>query len=313
MTRSRISAITGQQTISLPQKLFIAIAIEDYFSDMTFRGRPANTQHAYREKLMPFLAWCDTQLITTMDQFTPDIIRAYFNLLALDHNPGGVHGYYRVIRAFFNWWHFENEPDFPNPLHKARMPKPPLGELEPVPNETVSALLSTCRTRGFLDLRDYAILSVLYDTGVRANELLMLDRADVGDRLLHIRFGKGRQIRYTHFGSKTLKALARHSAIRIDNNPCLFIGDYGDRLKYQGLRKIIERRANLSGVEPPPIHSFRRAFAINCLLAGWDVYRLRDEMGLHSMTVLERYLKIVEAMRADLSRMTSPMDRLNTL
>ncbi|OGN72836.1 MAG: hypothetical protein A2X24_12025 [Chloroflexi bacterium GWB2_54_36] len=312
MTRIRLYDTSIQQTRQIyEQEQYLAIAVSNYFEELKFRGRPQNTIHSYHEKLLPFIKWCDSQAISKIEQITPDIIRDYFNLLSVNHNPGGVHGYYRVIRAFFNWWFAEYEPeDIKNPFLKAKMKPPHDPPLDPVPNETVKKLLETCKTNRFYDIRDQAIIAVLYDSGIRANELIMLDRSDLDDRTLNIRFGKGKQIRLVHFGLSTKKNLTRYINKRFDLEIALFISDFGERLTYDGLRKIIVKRSVLAGVDTPSLHSFRRAFALNCLLANWDIYRLKDEMGHNSLDVLERYLKIVEAMRADLSRMTSPLDNL---
>lgn len=191
------------------------------------------------------------------------------------------------------------------------MPKPKLTALDPVPNEAISKLISTCKQKNFFDLRDLAIISVLFDTGIRANELRLLDIADIGDRSLHIRFGKGRQIRRVHFGQQTRKNIALYLDFRQDTEPALFINAYGIRISHDNIRQMLWSRSEKAGLSKHYMpHAFRRAFAINCLLNGWDIYRLRDEMGHNSLSVLERYLKVVDFMRADLSKLASPLDNL---
>ena len=260
---------------------------------------------------MPFLTWCESQEIKHVTQVTPDDLRFYFNMLRENHSEGGVHSFYRVIHAFFSWWEAEYEPDdWRNPFRKAKMPKPKIEPLDPVSNQTVEILVSTCVSHNFFDIRDKAILLVLFDTGVRANELIMLDRSDLGDHTLHVRFGKGRQKRYVHFGQMVKRVIAEYLRLYPSDEPSLFFNDYGDRFSYHGLRNIVERRSAIAGIESPTLHSFRRAFAINALLSGWDIYRLRDAMGHNDLKTLERYLKTVESMREDLGRMTSPADKL---
>lgn len=65
----------------------------------------------------------------------------------------------------------------------------------------------------------------------------------------------------------------------VDNQPALRVTDVGERLEYGGLPAILTRRAKRAGVKAPPLHAFRRAFAINMLRAGVDVFRMQKLMG----------------------------------
>ncbi len=100
-------------------------------------------------------------------QVTADFLRRHFVTLAETHNPGGVHGKYRTLRAFFRWV-TEAElmpPDWKNPLLKAKPPRTTIEPLEPIPLEDARALLDTCAAGTSVDDRDRVILHVLFDTG----------------------------------------------------------------------------------------------------------------------------------------------------
>jgi site-specific recombinase XerC len=72
------------------------------------------------------------------------------------HSPGGVHAYLRAIQAFIRFLVREDAIDR-NPLEKMRAPKLDQELLEPVPVETVNALLATC-DKTVIGLRDKAII-----------------------------------------------------------------------------------------------------------------------------------------------------------
>jgi integrase/recombinase XerD len=94
----------------------------------------------------------------------------------------------------------------------------------------------------------------------------------------------------------------------MDNNPAMWITNNAERLTYIGLRKVIIRRANQAGINAPTLHSFRRAFAINMLRAGVDVFSLQKLMGHADLQVLRRYLAQTTEDIAQAHRIGSPVD-----
>ena len=72
---------------------------------------------------------------------------------------------------------------------------------------------------------------------------------------------------------------------------------------------ILTRRAKLADVKAPSLHSFRRAFAINMLRAGVDVFSLQKLMGHADLQVLRRYLEQTTEDISQVHRMGSPVYR----
>ena len=70
----------------------------------------------------------------------------------------------------------------------------------------------------------------------------------------------------------------------------------------------MHRRAETAGLKEPSLHSFRRAFAINMLRAGVDIYSLQELMGHADLQVLRRYLKQTNDDIAQAHRIGSPVD-----
>ena len=79
--------------------------------------------------------------------------------------------------------------------------------------------------------------------------------------------------------------------MRNDRSPALFISIHRERLTYDGLNQLLERKAKTAKLDQKPtLHSFRRAFAINMLRAGVDIFALQWLMGHADLQVLRRYL-----------------------
>jgi integrase/recombinase XerD len=191
-----------------------------------------------------------------------------------------------------------------------KAPKISTQPLEPIELSDVAALVHTCTSGSFLDYRDKALLVFLLDTGARAREVLQIDIEDIdlvsGATIIHR--GKGGKARTVFVGKSSRKTLRTYLKHRYDNNPALWVTDETERLEYSGLRGILGRRAKQAGVKAPSLHSFRRAFAINMLRAGVDVFSLQKLMGHADLQVLRRYLAQTTDDIAQAHRIGSPVD-----
>jgi site-specific recombinase XerD len=285
--------------------------VDAYLLDRKAAGLSGGTINFYREKLKPFLDYCEMQNVHKIPDLTSVGIREF--LLSLErsgHNPGGVHAHYRSLKTFLRWYEQELEPEsWRNPISKVKAPKIPIETLEPVDLEVVAAMVGTCEKGTFCGERDRAIFLCLLDTGVRAKELLDMDLGDVeitGSIL--IRQGKGGKPRIVFLGKKSRRALRSYLRQRGDASPALWVTDEGERLQYPGLRSIIVRRAKLARVRAPSPHDFRRAFALNMLRAGVDLITLSRLMGHASLAMLQRYLKQLPDDLREAHQRASPVD-----
>jgi integrase/recombinase XerD len=107
-----------------------------------------------------------------------------------------------------------------------------------------------------------------------------------------IRQGKGREPRYVFINRTTIKALRAYLRIRDDlKTEALFVSKTMERLSYDGLRQLLQRRAELAGLkEIPTPHDFRRQFALSMLRNKVDIFSLQRLMGHKDITILQRYL-----------------------
>jgi integrase/recombinase XerD len=272
----------------------LSVLIASFLLERKSRGLQPRSIEFYRGHLKHFSTWLDPQGITQIDQVTPAVIRGFFIHLEEGHRLGYVHGYFRSLRAFFRWLALEEilPPEWKNPMRKVMSPKVPTDPLEPIPADDIRRLLATCRD-GFTDARDKAIILTLLDTGARANELLSMNHTDcnfvVGDIL--IRQGKGKKPRTVFAGKVTRRALRAYVRLRSDQCVALFVTDESERLTYDGLRAIITRRAKLAEIKPPPLHGFRRTFAISMLRAGTDLISLSRLLGHADLQMVLKYAK----------------------
>jgi len=274
---------------------YLDAQVENFLLDRLSQNLSPGTIKFYKKKLRVFCAFCEGQLVQQVSQIDAALVRRF--LLWLEeqgHNPGGRHAFYRTVKAFLRWWANETEPEgWRDPFSKIKGPKVPAALLDPAPIDSIRAMLKTCRGDGFTDRRDYALLLALLDTGARADEFIRIELSDIDgvSGAVIIQSGKGRKPRTVFFGNATRRALRAYLKARQDTTPFLWVTNAGQPLMYDGLRAIITRRAKTAKVEPPSLHSFRRAFALNMLRSGVDIYSLQELMGHAGLQVLRRYLK----------------------
>jgi integrase/recombinase XerD len=290
------TAIKKSWTIEvLNEDYYLETWLEAFLRDRLSQGLSKGTLYWYRFKLKLFSDYCDTKLIKSINQITPDAIREFLvSLESTGHNPGGIHSAYRALRAFLYWWENEIEPEsWKNPIRKVKAPRLTLEPLNPADPETIKRLITTCEYGEFHGDRDKAIFFALLDTGCRASEFLSIDIPDLNktNGMILLRFTKNKKPRTVLLGQKARKAVRIYLRHRNDTIPALWISDTQDRLSYAGLRSMVTRRARIANVNPPELHSFRRLFALTMLRNGVDIYSLQTLMGHSDMQILRRYLK----------------------
>lgn len=290
----------------------LEVWFENFISSCKIEGKSPGTVKFYSEKFGLFMRFCEGQVITRIGQIDAQTLRAYLLWLeATKHNPGGRHAAYRTLRVFIRWWIRETEPEsWGDPFRKVKAPRLDQKIIDPVSIETVKAMVNTCDTSKLTGARDKALLLFLLDTGARARELLSMNVGDVNSNTgeVLIKLGKNHKPRSVFIGKGARKALRVYLKLRKDQNPALWIITTGEGFQYGGLRTMLRDRSKTAGVPMPAPHDFRRAFALNMLRAGVDIFTLQKFMGHAGLTVLRRYLAQTTADLAAAHRKGSPVD-----
>jgi len=148
-----------------------------------------------------------------------------------------------------------------------------------------------------LELRDRAVLELLYATGLRVSELVGIDLSDINfeERLIRV-MGKGKKERIVPFGIQAEKHLKQYLKKRflihkgqIDKE-AVFLNYRGERLSSRSVQRIVDgyfKKSALKRKLSP--HSLRHSFASHLLGRGADLRVIQELLGHESLATTQKY------------------------
>ena len=217
-----------------------------------------------------------------------------------------------ALRSFYRFCGRTGRIDI-NDLSWLRAPRPPKSVPKPVSEEDARALLAAIfRRRGddWAKQRDFALLMMLYGSGLRISEALGLTRRDVplGDWLRIT--GKGGKIREVPVLPAIAEAVAAYvGACPFDGGPDapLFVSARGNAFGARAAQRLVESlRLELSLPAHVTPHALRHAFATHLLGNGADLRAIQELLGHASLSTTQRYTNVDEAHLLRLHRETHP-------
>jgi site-specific recombinase XerD len=166
--------------------------------------------------------------------------------------------------------------------------------------DQVAALLDRIPARTPLEARDRALFEIAYSCGLRADELVKLDAADLDFESETVRVtGKGNKTRVLPMGEPAQRALrryletARPTLAAREVEPALFLSKRGRRLSSSDVRrrlaKWVREAAVAARVSP---HTLRHSFATHMLEGGADLRSIQELLGHSSVSTTQIYTRV---------------------
>ncbi|MFC2000958.1 tyrosine-type recombinase/integrase [Chloroflexota bacterium] len=292
----------------------IKLLIEEYTLNLEAGNRSQKTISWYLDILDNFFfKYLPSQeIIKPIDKLGREEVRSYIKHLQSSNRwPNRVHqdreygklslftiqGKIRALKAFWGWL-FKEEHIDSNPLAGLPLPKVPKNMIVILEKERIIQLLKAIDQYTPLGARNYMILLLLIDTGLRISELTRIQMTDITLTQGYIKvIGKGQKERPVPFSTLTKKELIRYiklyrpSLCGIDSAYLFPVKD-GEHISVNSMQQAIRRLAQKAGMQDVKCHPhiFRHTFATMFSVKGGSPEILQLIMGHESFQTTQKYL-----------------------
>jgi integrase/recombinase XerC len=280
-------------------------AIEDYTVHLTVeRGYSAQTIRAYRSDLRALASFAGERNIVHTDGITLDLLRDWLWQSAQSGSSKATLARRSASARGFTAWIARVTGSDTDPAVRLRSPKPDKTLPRVVNRAQMTALLDVLATKAAEgepeDVRDLAIIELLYASGIRVSELTGLDVDDVDlDRLTVRVLGKGSKERVVPFGVPAKTAIVtylrtgRPLLAAAVSGPALFLGSRGGRLGTRAVYQLVAGLlSDIPGGGPAGPHALRHTAATHLLDGGADLRAVQELLGHASMGTTQIYTHV---------------------
>ncbi|HDR1006035.1 TPA: tyrosine recombinase XerC [Pasteurella multocida] len=231
--------------------------------------------------------------ITSWQAVTPSVVRF---ILAQSNKDGlkerSLALRLSVLRRFFTYLVQQQDINV-NPATGVSAPKQNRHLPKNIDAEQVQQLLNN-DSKEPIDIRDRAILELLYSSGLRLSELQSLNLNSINTRVREVRvMGKGNKERIVPFGRYASHAIQQWLKVRILFNPkdeALFVSQLGNRLTHRAIQQRFEvwgiKQGLSSHLNP---HKLRHSFATHMLEASSDLRAVQELLGHSNLSTTQIY------------------------
>lgn len=162
--------------------------------------------------------------------------------------------------------------------------------------------------------RDYAILLIFLNCGIRRSELVGLNRSDISEDRIRV-VGKGNKERIVYMGSSCRKAiddyLIERNKICLSDDRALFGSRDGNRISVSAVHRLVKKHLLAAGLDPEQFsaHKLRHTAATLMLSNGVDLKTLQEVLGHEHLNTTQIYTH-VESTELKIAAEANPLSKL---
>ena len=257
----------------------------------------ANTEMSYQRDLLQMVSYLREKGITEVSKVTRTSLNSY--ILHLEKEGKATTTISRVLASMKAFFHYELSCGRirrdPAELIKAPRVEKKLPTILTV--EEVNCLLAQPGGEAPKEIRDKAMLELLYATGIRVSELIHLKLEDVNLNVGFITCRDGVKERTVPFGKVARQSLmdymerSRKVLLKGSESEWLFTNCSGKPMSRQGFWKIIKYYGEKAGIQADITpHTLRHSFAAHLLKSGADVHAVQAMLGHSDMATTQAYM-----------------------
>lgn len=255
------------------------------------------TLDGYQRDIIGFLNFLSEQEVADITHASIHYVRSY---LAMRHRQGltgtSMQRVLSSLRGFYKYLIRENLLTA-NPAVDVRAPKSAKTLPKVLDVDQVDQLLS-CTATNPLEVRDHAMMELMYSSGLRLSELVNLDLLDLELRASQVKVvGKGNKMRYVPIGQQAREAIIAWLRVREGMVPAeelaVFTNNRGSRLSQRSVQKRMCELAQRSqlGVHVHP-HMLRHSFASHLLESSGDLRAVQELLGHANISTTQVYTQL---------------------
>lgn len=290
-------------------------ALREYFTDHLprLRGMSPNTIQSYRDSLallLRFLACDRKRTVADLDltDIDPERVLAFLSYLERDRKNGVTTRNVRLsaIHAFFRYvgTRYPDRLDLVQRIIGIPFKRAGQRVVEYLEYEEIEAVLSAIDQKTLDERRDYALLTTMFNTAARVQEIVDLRARDLQlTRPFQVRiFGKGRKERFCPLWpqtAQTLRAFSKERNLDLRSDAKIFRNHRGEELTRFGVRYILAKYLARARSRVPSLakkrlhpHSMRHSAAVAMLKSGVDISSISQWLGHASLNTTNRYATV---------------------
>lgn len=230
-----------------------------------------------------------------------------------------------ILKVCKTWFHYLVDEDYieerRSPAAKVKNVRQPKTIIETFSVQEMKSLIHFYSGSDYLDVRNKTIITLLFDTGMRCNEMIQMVEEDIKRDYIVVKHGKGNKERVVPKSPTLSKQLLKYLYVRESYfngketaNKNLFLSKTGKPLTDEVVARMLKRAATEVGVSQSvrvSPHTCRHTFAQMQLKNGLDLYSLSRLMGHVNISITQRYLLgIKDKDIVDKGNQTSPLMNL---
>ncbi|TAK35216.1 MAG: tyrosine recombinase XerC [Chloroflexota bacterium] len=278
------------------------------------RNSSAHTLRNYGEEVRDFIAFLESQELSSLADVDRAILRKYLTRLK-DHGyaRGSIARRLTEVRSFYRFLVREGL-IAANPLVGVSSPKVEKRLPEFLSQTEVADLIQSIDPVSPQSLRDRAILELLYACGLRVSEIVTVDvsHLDRGRREIRV-WGKGTKERIVIMGEPALAAVESYLAegrpklLGKRSSTALFLNKNGGRLTQRSVQTMVAASAEKAGIaRPVHPHVLRHTFATHLLDGGADLRSVQELLGHVNLATTQVYTHVTQAQARKIYDRTHP-------
>lgn len=218
-----------------------------------------------------------------------------------------------AIKSFYKYLTIRTKQLQENPVADLEYPKLRKSLPKYLTMEQSAALLRS--VSGQNQVRDYAILMLFLNCGIRRSELVGLNITDVYEDRIRV-VGKGNKERFVYFGTPCRKAIDAYMAERnekvLTDNRALFGSRNGNRISVTAVHRLVEKALKQAGLDSTQFsaHKLRHTAATMMLSGGVDVKTVQEVLGHENLNTTQIYTHI-ENTELKIAAEANPLSKLD--